>query len=58
MSLTGDLDASPFQVLGAAIFWFVMSRYWASKASAADRHRELRERRLERERQGLAPRRD
>jgi hypothetical protein len=41
--------------LGAGIWWIVSSRYWASKARAARRHRELHYKRLERERKGLAP---
>jgi tetrahydromethanopterin S-methyltransferase subunit C len=41
--------------LGAAIWWLLFGRYWAKKSRAAQRHRELRRRRLERERNGLAP---
>jgi hypothetical protein len=33
----------------------LFSRYWAGKARAAERHRELRRRRLERERKDLVP---
>jgi hypothetical protein len=41
--------------IGAGIWWMLVSRYWAGRARAAHRHRELRNKRLERERKGLAP---
>jgi hypothetical protein len=41
--------------LGAGVGWLLVSHLWAGKARAAKRHRELREKRLDRERRGLAP---
>jgi hypothetical protein len=52
--LTG-MGIKSLAFLGAAIWWMVLSRYWAKQARAARRHRELRAKRLERERRGLAP---
>ena len=44
-----------FAFIGAGVWWMCLSRYWAGKARAAQRHRELRKKRLEREHKGLAP---
>ena len=41
-----------FVVLGAAAFWMVTARYDAQRARAAQRHYELRRRRLQRMREG------
>ncbi len=55
IALVAGLGLQALAFVGAAIWWLLFSRYWAGKAQAADRHRELRRRRLERECKGLAP---
>ena len=55
VALIGGMGIKSLIALGAAIWWLLFSRYWAKKARAAQRHRGLRRRRLERERKGLAP---
>ena len=47
------MGAKSLIFLGAGVWWLLFSCYWASRARAARRHRELREERLERERKGL-----
>jgi hypothetical protein len=54
-ALIGGMGIKSLVFFGAGVWWFLFSRYWAKQARAARRHRELREKRLERERQGLAP---
>jgi len=53
VSLIGGMGSKSLLFLGAGIWWLLFSRYWAGKARAARRHRELREKRLEREREGV-----
>ena len=55
VALVTGLGIESLAFLGAGIWSMLFSRYWAKKARAAQRHRELRDRRLERERRGLAP---
>ena len=55
VALVGGMGLKSLLFLGAGIWWLLFSRYWAKKARAARRHRDLRERRLERERNGLVP---
>jgi hypothetical protein len=55
VALATGLGVESVAFLGAGLWWMLMSRYWTHKARAARRHRELRERRLDRERRGLAP---
>jgi hypothetical protein len=54
-ALVTGLGLEALAFLGAGIWWLLFSRYWAGKARAAERHRELRRRRLERERKDLVP---
>ena len=54
-ALIAGVGLKSLAFLGAAAWWMLLSRYWAGKARDAKRHRELREKRLERERKGLAP---
>ncbi len=50
IALIGGLGLKSLLVLGAALFWVVRARQLRGRAQAASRHRELRRRRLERER--------
>jgi hypothetical protein len=53
-SITG-LWPESLAFLAAGMWWALLARYWAGKATSAQRHGELRAKRLERERMGLAP---
>lgn len=55
IALVTGLGVKALPFLGAALGWLLAGRYWAGKARAAERHRELRRQRLERERRGVAP---
>jgi hypothetical protein len=55
IALIAGLGLEALAFLAAGVWWLLLGRYWAGKASAAQRHRELRQKRLERERKGLAP---
>jgi flagellar biosynthesis component FlhA len=55
IALVAGLGLEAFAFLGAGIWWLALSRYWTGKERAARRHRELRAKRLEREREGVAP---
>ena len=57
-ALASGVGARSLAFLAAALFWLAVARYWGHRAAAAKRHRGLRARRLERERAGLAPRRN
>jgi hypothetical protein len=57
-ALIWNVDGPVWALPLAALWWFALARYSAGKHRAAERHRELRARRLEREQAGLAPRRD
>jgi hypothetical protein len=54
---SGELLLS-IAVLGAVVLRVLMWRHASAQAARSKRHRELRRRRLERERAGQAPRRD
>jgi hypothetical protein len=44
--------------LAAGAWWLLLGRYWAKRARRSQRTAELRARRLRREAEGLAPRRE
>jgi len=54
-ALAAGMGVKSLAFLGACIWWVFFSRFWARQARDSARHRQLRRRRLERERQGLAP---
>jgi hypothetical protein len=55
VALIAGMGIKSLLFLGAGVWWMLFSRYWAKQARAARRHRQLREKRLERERKGLVP---
>jgi hypothetical protein len=58
VALIWDLDGPVWVLPLVALWWALLARYWRGKHRASQRHHELRARRLEREKAGLAPRRD